>query len=200
MPKLLSQFGLERCPHCKAHNPVLIELFQMANSGDYAGRNQRTWAYYRCATCGSFVSACAPQGGVEATDWFPRSDDVHSDVPGAVARFLQQALDTLNAPDGSIVMSASAIDAMLRIHGYTEGTLFSRIDKAAADHLITQDMAEWAHDVRLDANDIRHVNEASSIPTLDDARRAFDFAQTIAELLFVLPARVRRGRKPVDQS
>jgi hypothetical protein len=38
----------------------------------------------------------------------------------------------------------------------TEGSLYSRIEKAAADQILTGDTANWAHDVRLDANDQCH--------------------------------------------
>ena len=56
-------------------------------------------------------------------------------------------------------------------------------------------MAAWAHEIRLDANDQRHADEAAELPTEDDARKALAFATTLAQLLFVLPSRVARGRK-----
>ena len=90
-------------------------------------------------------------------------------------------------------MSASAIDAMLKNRGLTKGTLYERIDLAAEQHLITTDMAKWAHQVRLDANDQRHADEAAPLPTTPDAERCFAFAVALAEVLFVLPARVTRG-------
>jgi len=91
------------------------------------------------------------------------------------------------------MLAASAVDAMLRIKGYVEGSLYARIENAAANHLITAEMARWAHDVRLDANDQRHADESASLPTADDAIRAIDFATALAEFMFVLPNRVQRG-------
>jgi len=93
------------------------------------------------------------------------------------------------------MLAASAVDAMLKEKGYLAGSLYSRIDKAATDHVFTSDMAAWAHDVRLDANDQRHADEQSSLPVEDDARRVIDFALALAEILFVLPSRVARGLK-----
>ncbi len=98
------------------------------------------------------------------------------------------------------MLAASAVDAMLRLKGLVDGSLNSRIDKAAKDHLITEDMALWAHDVRLDANATRHVDPQASPPTFDDAKRVANFAQTLADLLFVLPERVTRGRKSPSDS
>jgi hypothetical protein len=82
---------------------------------------------------------------------------------------------------------------MLKAKEYTDGSLYSRINKAAKDHLITQDMAQWAHDVRLDANEPRHADEEAPLPSQEDAQRCLDFAQALGEFLFVLPARVKRG-------
>ena len=71
----------------------------------------------------------------------------------------------------------------------------ARIEEAAKNHLITSEMAAWAHDVRLDANDQRHADVAASLPTTADAQKCVEFARALAEFLFVLPARVQRGRQ-----
>ena len=42
---------------------------------------------------------------------------------------------------------------LLKDNGYKEGSLNSRIDSASKDHLITAEMAAWAHEIRLEAND-----------------------------------------------
>jgi hypothetical protein len=91
------------------------------------------------------------------------------------------------------MLAASAVDSMLKIKGYKEGSLYARIEKAVEDQLITKEMATWAHEVRLDANDQRHVDEAAVLPTPEDAKRAIDFALALAQFLFVLPAQVQRG-------
>jgi hypothetical protein len=81
-----------------------------------------------------------------------------------------------------------------------DGTLSHRIDRAASDHLITPDIAKWAHQFRLDANDQRHADEAAPLPTQQDAQRSLGFALALADVLYVIPARVTRGieeSKPV---
>jgi predicted protein tyrosine phosphatase len=84
---------------------------------------------------------------------------------------------------------------MLKDKGYKEGSLNSRIDQAAKAHLITAEMAAWAHEIRLDANDQRHADEDAALPAEADARKVIDFASALAQFLYVLPARVARGRK-----
>lgn len=97
------------------------------------------------------------------------------------------------------MVAGSSVDAMLKEKGYAKKSLYYRIGKAANEHLITQDMAEWAHDVRLDANDQRHADEKVVLPTTDDAERVSEFALAFAEYLFVLPAKTKRGLLERDQ-
>ena len=64
---------------------------------------------------------------------------------------------------------------------------------AAKDHLITDTMSAWAHEVRIDANDQRHADKNAQLPAQEDAVKCVEFSLALAEYLFVLPARVRRG-------
>ena len=83
---------------------------------------------------------------------------------------------------------------MLKEKGLKEGSLNTRINAAAKSHLITEDMAAWAHEIRLDANDQRHADEEAVLPNEALAAKSIEFATALAQLLFVLPSRVARGR------
>ena len=93
-----------------------------------------------------------------------------------------------------------SVDAMLKAKGLASGSLYARIDQAATTHLITSDMAEWAHDVRLDANDERHADDSSTLPDIAAAKRSVDFAIALGQFMFVLPSKVARGRAAATQS
>jgi hypothetical protein len=122
--------------------------------------------------------------------YYPAIWAPHESLPEGVTRFLSQARNTLANPDASVVMSASAIDAMLKEHGLVEGSLYKRIDEAVGTGVLTKRMAEWAHRVRLDANNPRHADGAVPPTSADDAQRAFDFAEALSEYLYVLPSRM----------
>lgn len=151
-----------------------------------------------CKSCGGVVSAYAVGGFDQATkEFFPTARAVDVTLPGKVREYLQQASDSLHAPAGAVMLAASSVDSMLKERGYKEGSLYARIDAAVMDGVITPDMAQWAHDVRLDANDQRHADDGAALPNQEDAKRAVDFAVALGDLLFVLPARVKRGlREP----
>jgi hypothetical protein len=143
------------------------------------------------------VQAQVNQPANQPAEWIvPTVAAISSDIPQAAARYLTQARETLASPAASVLMSASAVDAMLKERGYKEGNLYGRIQKAEAEGVLTKHMAEWAHDIRLDANDERHADEDASAKAGEDAAKCLEFADALADLLFVLPARVSRGRRP----
>jgi Domain of unknown function (DUF4145) len=193
----LGPLSLERCPHCGVDTPNLegVQRLETINS---AGTFRRDWCIYRCNRCGSLVTAWGPVSqnpSVSPQGWFPGQEKELSDsIPDRARSYLKQARACPGAPDGAVMLAASSVDAMLKEKGYTDGSLYSRIEKAAVDHLITSEMAAWAHEVRLDANDQRHCDLAATHTTTEDAQRVIDFAMALAEFLFVLPARVQRGR------
>jgi hypothetical protein len=109
---------------------------------------------------------------------------------------LQQAIDCIHSPSVCIMAAASAVDAMLKERNYCAGGLYARIEQAVADHLLTEEMGQWAHNIRLDANDARHADFDVAMAEKRDAERAIEFAKALSQVLFVLPALVKRGIGP----
>ncbi|AZE76134.1 DUF4145 domain-containing protein [Pseudomonas synxantha] len=190
---------LPRCPHCNVAKPSLNNLGG-ANTTDDRGTNERWWNMYKCAICGGVTLAVAPfkdvnrriQGPI--THIWPEPRMVHDSLPERAKAYLQQAIASIAAPAGAVILAASAVDSMLKEKGLKGGSLHKRIEEAAAQHLITAEMAEWAHEVRLDANDQRHADEDGALPDEADAHRSIEFATALAQFLFVLPSLVAQGR------
>jgi hypothetical protein len=90
-------------------------------------------------------------------------------------------------------MAGSAVDAMLKVKGLKEGTLYSRIDQALAANLLTKGMADWAHSVRLGSNRPRHSDENRPHVSREEAAQSVDFAEALGNFLFVLTARIESG-------
>ena len=189
------QLPLDRCPHCNVAKPLLGRVWGEATK-DHDKRTLRTWANYVCATCGGVVLTVSPGNqNADITHMWPAFQAVPEVVPVRAREYLSQAIGSIHAPAGAVMLTASAVDAMLKDKGYKEGTLNQRIDAAAAAHIITAEMAAWAHEIRLDANDQRHADESGGLPSEADALKVIEFANALAQFLYVLPARVERGRK-----
>jgi len=155
--------------------------------------DSRLWGVYVCSACAGIIAAEAPQFQARIINLIPTIKDFSKDIPEFPRELLRQAYESLHAPAGAILLSASAIDAMLKIKEYVDGSLKTRINQAVTNDLLTKDMGEWAHHVRLDANDQRHADLDAGLPTDAQARQSVEFAEALAEILFVLPARVNRG-------
>jgi len=194
-----NQLDLDRCPHCAIDRPTLIAVFE-TETNNYWGGDKRFWRVYCCARCGGLVTASAGGHGNRVTACYPQPAEIDPTLPEKAAGYLQQAVNSLHAPAGAIMLAASAVDAMLKAKGYKDETLYRRIDKAADDHCITREMALWAHEVRIDANDQRHSDEGASLPTTEEARRCVDFALALGQFMFVLPSRVQKGLTDAKQA
>jgi hypothetical protein len=184
---------MDRCPHCSIAHPnfVLKTHFDTTARGS---RYTRRWSIFICNSCSGVVTISSlPNGANSVLELFPSTRTLDSSIPSKAAEFLRQALESIHSPAASIMVAASALDEMLKQKGFKDGKLFPRIKNAAESHLITSEMATWAHEIRLEANEQRHADEDSSLPTAEDAKRVLDFALALAEFLFVLPSRVRKG-------
>ncbi|WP_287382098.1 DUF4145 domain-containing protein [Mesorhizobium sp.] len=131
---------------------------------------------------------------------FPDAKEAHEDIPEPARRFLQQAFETLHAPDAAAVMAGSAVDAMLKFHKLVEGNLYGRIDEALKQHLLTEGMAKWAHSVRLGSNRPRHADEKRPHVSPDEAIQSVEFAEALGNFLFVLTAKIDRGIKAAEEA
>ena len=186
-----SDLALFRCPHCSIADPMLANIGGELITEGRGGRRQ--WSLFACRTCGGAVMAATRHGSTLVIECYPWVEELHATVPQRPREYLRQATESLSQPVASIAVSAAAVDAMLKEKGLSQGSLKDRIDQAAASHLITDGIKQWAHQLRLDASDQRYAAHPVALPTQEDARRCLDFAIALADFLYVLPAKVTRG-------
>ena len=86
---------------------------------------------------------------------------------------------------------------MLQNKKINKASFNASINEAKKQGLITEDMANWAHHIRIEANGSRHRKIGAPLATKEDAEQSLEFAIALAEFLFVLPARVTKG---IEQS
>lgn len=199
--------GLSNCPYCGVASPILQSIWYTQGiiaRGD--GGLWSEWACYRCTSCGGIVAAMGVPGEssnqvfAQVARIFPAARAVSSKLPPIAAEFLRQAFGTLHAPDAAAVMAGSAVDAMLKHLGYTEGSLYHRIDQARDASLLTSGMADWAHSVRLGSNRPRHVDADKPHVSSDEAQRSVDFAEALGNFLFVLSAQIADAARAAEGS
>lgn len=194
MTTLDKHLDLPRCPHCYEDAPTLEEVLHLETT-DRSGQIHRKWKIYKCRNCGGLITAWALDWEKETVQIFPGARSPDDTIPARPRAYLFQARESLHSPAGSVMLAASAVDAMLKLKGYKEGSLYSRLEQTVKDHLITAEMERWAHLVRLDVSDQRHSDGNYPLPGVEDAMRCIRLAHVIAEYLFVIPEKVHSGIK-----
>ncbi|MEX1013880.1 MAG: DUF4145 domain-containing protein [Candidatus Paceibacterota bacterium] len=197
--KVGDNLELPKCPHCAVVNPNLIRVSKIETK-DHFGANRRHWSIYKCSKCGGVTSAYHYNNSNKIEEFFPKLMILDKSLPNKAFKYLQQAHESVNTPSGCIMLCASAVDEMLKQREYFEGSLYNRIKKATEDNVLTKDMEQWAHDIRLDANDERHSDYDASMASIEDAKRALSFTDALAEYLFILPNKVKRGLNKKEEN
>lgn len=206
--------GIDRCPHCQVAVPLLTAKYIGPDLRGGDG-NVPVWGVYECSNCGSLVTAVAWMNRNEATQnavahlqmrkpnafkVFPSPAYIDVDLPDRPRRYLEQAVAALHAPDGAAMLAGSAVDAMLKLKGYLDGSVYARIKEAVTKGDLTPNMSEWAHAVRLESNKPRHADLDESHATLKSAKQTIEFAKALGDFLFVFPARVEKGKKKSEEA
>lgn len=66
-----------------------------------------------------------------------------------------------------------------------------RIDKMAAEHRITPELKDWAHELRLDGNDAMHGDDDT---TREMADQMHELCKFLLIYLYTLPAQVQAAK------
>lgn len=190
---------VDRCPYCGATRPTMLELWKEKIPVGPSDERFREWGAYKCQSCYSVVLT----GSEVSAD---RQDDVHrvalmwpvlrkssADLPDAAKKYLDQAFRCIHSPDGCAMLVGLAVDAMLKGRGLVKGSLCERINQAVEGSILTAEMSEWAHAVRLESNRPRHADTEDPHVSEDEARQVIQFAEALGEILFTLPSRVKAG-------
>jgi hypothetical protein len=191
---------VKNCPYCGDAHPSLLRVWHSGQPVQRATPGPiHVWAAYRCTGCGGIVLGKGKDNDVvsnaEVGEVIPAGKEAHRDIPDPARTFLDQALRTLHAPDAAATMAGSAVDAMLKHLKYNEGSVYARINKAVEDHVLTDGMGKWAHEVRLGSNRPRHADAEKPHVLPAEAKQSVEFAEALGYFLFVLTKQVERGMK-----
>ncbi len=120
-------------------------------------------------------------------------------VPDNITIFFQQGMDNLNKNnwDAAGAMFGKVIDITTKkIDPELKGSLYERIEQLAKKHLITPDLKDWAHKIRLIRNDALH--EAS--PTGEqEAHDIQIFTDLFLRYVFTLPGILEERRNTAEE-
>ena len=194
------------CPHCGTRSVA----FTIQHQNQVNPSRARWDTFAVCGRCGrgvvaSFITPSLHSpivhskngGSLEEAlrDFFPSTPSLEAPnhTPSNVARFFKQGVDNLPGNwDAAGSMFRKTLDIGLKEKfPEIEGRLIDRIDKAAELQGLTPDLAEWAHQIRLDGNYAAHEEEPS--PEVI-AKRLHVFTDLVLRYLFTLPGMLEEAR------
>lgn len=128
----------------------------------------------------------------------PIATEVPSHLPERVAKTLREGCEILTqSPTGACSLFRKTLEIALKdLSPEIEAwKLEKRIDKMAAQHLITPSIQEWAHQLRLDGNEALHESED---PTIDDARQMESLTRFVLMYVYTLPGQIAEARQGAE--
>jgi hypothetical protein len=116
----------------------------------------------------------------------PATSSAPDHTPEPVRSFFLEAVSCVKtAPNASGAMFRKSLDAALKLlHPNGSGNLIKRINSAADEGLLTKDLANWAHRLRIEGNDAVHDEDPF---TQEEAEQLYQFAELFMMYVFTLP-------------
>lgn len=202
------------CPHCRTAKIGFAARGAVPKQPD----SVETLLFLQCEGCGEVVIATTISGRTTVQLWlagqssspgsivdtYPVAEapKAPSDVPDSVRSAFLSGLDNLgragNTNAAAIMFRRSVELAVKHINpsAPANDSLKKRIDNLPAD-IATPAMKEWAHTVRLDANEAAHEPDEFSE---EDAKQLHMFSEMFLTYAFTLPAALRRAHPPAGSA
>lgn len=119
-------------------------------------------------------------------------------IPEPVKSDFEEALvcEAANSYRGAAALARRTLQVICLDKGASKNKkLYEQIDELFTKNIITQDIKDWAHEVRYVGNDAAHPN--STDVTSDDARDILELLGSMCDVLYVAPARaaVRKAKR-----
>jgi hypothetical protein len=200
------------CPFCREKGNFSLEHHAEKKKPNSSKR--LNFDLYRCQNCAGFVqvlwSAAGFSHGMQGLyDYrvqpFPLSGkpEPSPNWPEGMTRFWIQAHDSLGNEnwDAANLMARSALQFVVREKGAKNGNLKSQIDDLGANGVLHPLMKEWAHEVRLLANESAHPTDPMPPSvTPQDVRDIISYLDFLMFYLYDLPEQISEYRKRKDSA
>jgi len=94
----------------------------------------------------------------------------------------------------SAIMARAALQRTVRVLNAEGKNLYNEIEDLRTKGIITKQLADFAHEVRITGNDMAHPHEISEV-NQKEVEESLDFLDGLLEIVFVLPSIAERRKK-----
>jgi len=188
------------CPHCSVYS-----TFQV--TAEYGNQYWGGFAkILRCDHCRQLVYVIlgtrdTPSGKIaskEILDYYPkRMPKLEDSIPKNVASDYVEAVKCFDvgANRASASMCRRALQSSVLERGAKKGKLFDQINELFEKQIITKDIKDWAHEIRLTANIGAHPDEDGlKDVTPTEAKELLNFMEQYLNYVYIMPDKVAKKR------
>ena len=172
------------------------------------GRKVLNYDTLKCGHCGNYMFAFwSAAGGIggrgihgyRLLPWHQSTTGHPEHWPADVGQYWVEARRSIEGKNwtAAALMARSAIQLVARSHGAKGKNLKEEIEDLAAKSLILPVMKEWAHEVRVLANEGTHPQPGTTGTNEKDAKDVVEFLSFLMTVMYNLPDQIKeyRGRK-----
>lgn len=130
---------------------------------------------------------------------YPTSDPLvpHASWPPKIAALFNRAREMAQKGDLPFFIFGACrttLDVVTRQLGATTGNLKDRIDQLRAKGIITEHLAAWAHEIRLDGNEALHEGDIGDPDAPEQAKKYVAFLELLLHVTFELPETIKKAK------
>jgi len=193
------------CAFCgeKGNFEIVQHLERQKPGNKYKKLNYDT---LKCGHCGNYMFAfwsAAMTGGscgmhdYRTLPWHRSTTDYPKHWPADVGNYWVEARRSVEGGNwtAAALMARSAVQLVARKHGATGKNLKEEIDDLAVKGLILPVVKEWAHEVRVLANEGTHPQPGTKGTNEKDANDVVEFLSFLMRVMYDLPKQIDDYRK-----
>lgn len=179
------------CPSC--HEKTSVSVRATHNNS----KNGYIYEIAECNGCDFHVLVKRVAASQNIINVYPSSLPKTTDhrIPDDIKTDFDEALLCLSvgATRGAAILARRAVQTLCKDKGATAKDLKAQIDELFDKNIITQDLKDWAHEVRYVGNDAAHPNDTDV--DKNDAEEIIDLVESLCEVLYVAPAKAANRKK-----
>lgn len=188
------------CPSCKKYTAIITRV-----GYKWPKDSNTRYEIAECNSCDFFVLVKRHRNSIQKIYPAPLPKSLHKKTPEFVERDLEEAYlcFSVGAFRATGVLARRALQLCCLEKGAPDKKLRDQIDWLLNQQIITKEIKEWAHEVRLTGNDAAHplknLVKDENI-TKDDAEDILSLLEQFINVLYIAPAlaeeRKQKRNKP----
>lgn len=187
------------CPHCGAYSKFTVKTNDSGFWADSSKRFRVTTTTEHCDNCSGIIVVFTRPGGAQTPDKelisyptnVPKVDEI---IPEKIAVDFKGGINCLsiNEYKAAAAMFRRSLQQVMIDKNASGSDLFAQIDDLEKRQIITSQVKNWAHEIRLWGNHGAHPSK-DGLDELkrEDMEEVKEFLESLFDYIYIMPAKVQ---------